>query len=131
MVEVLDHLELVLVARLGDVAQAGEHLGVGADAHVVDDALLLPGAVDAHHHLVLVDAVLHLVALQLVGVLHEVEHVVVGHAALLDVLAGRIQAGVGGGGQARRLVASRQNLNIFDLIKIVYGYLCFEYLLDL
>ena len=48
------------------------------------------------------DTVLHLVALQLVGVLHEVEHVVVGHAALLDVLAGRVQAGVGGGGQARR-----------------------------
>jgi hypothetical protein len=56
----------------------------------------LPGPAHADDELVLVDAVAVLVALELLGVVpDEPEHLVGGDAALLDVLARGVEAGVG------------------------------------
>jgi len=104
VVDVLDHLEGQGVLGVGDVAQVADDFRVGADPQALDHAPPLPRAGYPHRHLVLVHAVLHLVALQLVGVFHKVQHVVVGDAALLDVLAGGVQTRVGGRREAGGLV---------------------------
>jgi hypothetical protein len=62
----------------------------------------LPRPAHANDELVLVDAVAVLVTLELLRVVSdESEHLVGGHAALLDVLACRIEAGVGPLGKTR------------------------------
>ena len=56
-----------------------------------------PGASDADHHLILVDAIAVLVALELFTVFeYEAGHIISGHATLLNVLASGIEACIRG-----------------------------------
>jgi hypothetical protein len=94
----LDHPDLralLVPLHVGQAPQVAHHAGVGVVLELLVAVVPGPALAHAQDQLVLVHAVPVLVADELVrvAVLEELDHVVLAHAALLDVLAGGVQEG--------------------------------------